>query len=51
MTHSLSQEDINDIPLLQEDEENVACDVESLFTNFPINETIDYISDQICNKK
>ena len=25
--------------------------MESLFTNIPINETIDYILDQICNKK
>ena len=42
--------DIKIIPPLQEDEEDV-YDVESLFTNIPINETIDYILDQIYNKK
>ena len=43
--------DIKNIPPLQEDEEDVSYDVESLFTNIPINETIDYILDQIYNKK
>ena len=42
--------DIKNIPPLQEDED-VSYDVESLFTNIPINETIDYILDQIYNKK
>ena len=42
--------DIKNIPPLQEDE-HVSYDVESLFTNIPINETIDYILDQIYNKK
>ena len=41
--------DIKIIPPLQEDED--VYDVESLFTNIPINETIDYILDQIYNKK
>ena len=43
--------DFKNIPPLQEDEEDVSYDVESLFTNIPINETIDYILDQIYNKK
>ena len=30
-----------------EDEEDVSYDIESLFTNIPINDTIDYILDQI----
>ena len=30
-----------------EDEEDVSYDVESLFTNIPINETIDFICDEI----
>ena len=37
--------DIKNIPPLQEDEEDVSYDVESLFTNITINETIDYILD------
>ena len=37
-------------PPLQEDEEDVSYDVESLFTNIPINVTIYYILDQIYNK-
>ena len=35
------------IPLLQDDEENVLYDVESLFTNIPIQETINYVIGQI----
>ena len=42
---------IKNIPPLQEDEEDVSYDVESPFTNIPINETIDYILDQIYSKK
>ena len=42
--------DIKNIPPLQEDED-VSYDVESLFTNIPINERIDYILHQIYNKK
>ena len=42
--------DIKNITPLQE-YEDVSYDVESLFTNIPINETIDYILDQIYNKK
>ena len=43
--------DTKNIPPLQEDEEDVSYDLESLFTNIPINETIDYVLDQIYNKK
>ena len=32
---------------LQDDEEDVSFDVESLFTNIPIEETINYITEQI----
>ena len=32
---------------LSEDEEDVSYDVESLFTNIPINETNDFICDEI----
>ena len=42
---------IKDLPPLQEDEEDVSYDVESSFTNIPINETIEYILDQIYNKE
>ena len=42
---------IKDLPPLQEDEEDVFYDVDSLFTNTPINETIEYILDQIYNKE
>ena len=37
-------------PILQPNEEYVSYDVESLFTNIPIIETIDYIIDLICNQ-
>ena len=37
---------LKDVPLL-EDEEDVSYDVESLFTSIPINETIEYICDEI----
>ena len=49
MTQSFSA-DIKNIPPLKEDED-VSYDVESLFINIPINETIDCILDQIYNKK
>ena len=42
--------DIKNIPPLQE-YEDVSYDVESLFTSIPINETINYILDQIYNEK
>ena len=42
---------IKDLPPLQEDEEDVSYDVESMFTNILINETIEYILDQIYSKK
>ena len=38
---------LSSIPLLQDDEEDVSYDVESLYTNIPIEETINYIIDQI----
>ena len=38
---------IKELPPLKEDEEDVSYDIESLFTNIPINGTIDYILDQI----
>ena len=38
---------IKELPPLKEDEEDVSYDIESLFTNIPINDTIDYILDQI----
>ena len=34
-------------PPLQHDEEYVSYDVESLFTNVPVGETIEYILDEI----
>ena len=37
--------------LLFEDKEDVSHDVESLFTNIPIKETIDFICDEIYNRK
>ena len=43
---------LSSIPPLQDDEEDVSYDVESLFTNIPIQETIDYIIKEIyINKK
>ena len=39
---------LSSIPPLQDDEEDVSYDVESLFTNIPIEETINYIIAQIC---
>ena len=50
MTQSFST-DIKNIPPLQEDEEDVSYYMESLSTNIPIDETIDYVLDQIYNKK
>ena len=38
---------LSSIPPLQDDEKDVSYDVESLFTNIPIVETINYITDQI----
>ena len=38
-------------PPLKENEEYVSYDVESLFTNVPVRETIEYIIDQIYNKE
>ena len=36
---------------MSEDEEYVSYNVESIFTNIPINETIDFICDEICIDK
>ena len=38
---------IKELPPLKGDEEDVSFDIDSLFTNVPINDTIDYILDQI----
>ena len=38
---------LKDFPPLKDDEEYVSYDVESLFTNIPLKETIDYILEQI----
>ena len=38
---------LSSIPPLQEDEEDVSFAVESLFTNIPTQETINYIIEQI----
>ena len=38
---------LSSIPPLQDDEKDVSYDVESLFTNIPIEETINYITEQI----
>ena len=40
----------NQTPLIS-DEEYVSCDVDSLFTNIPVEETIEYIIHQIYNEK
>lgn len=45
-THSFSR-GLSTLPPLEEDEGNVSCDVESLFTNIPVSETAHYIIDQI----
>ena len=43
---------IKNLPPLPQDEECVSYDIESLFTNVPLQETIDYIIDEIyVNKK
>ena len=39
--------DLSNLPPLEKDEEDVSYDVESLFTNIPVSETIDYIINQI----
>ena len=41
---------LNNVPL-SDGEEDLSYDVESLFTNIPIKETIDYICDEIYNRK
>ena len=41
---------IKALPPLQKNEEYVSYDVDSLFSNIPLKETIDYIH-KICNEK
>ena len=38
---------LSSIPPLQDDEEDVSYDVESLFINIPMQETINYIIEQL----
>ena len=38
---------IRDFPPLENEEEDVSYDVESLFTNIPLKETVNYILDHI----
>ena len=45
-TQSFSKK-IRDFPPLENVEEGVSYDVESLFTNIPVKETVNYILDQI----
>ena len=45
-TQSFSK-NIRDFPPLENVEEDVSYDVESLFTNIPVKETVNYILDQI----
>ena len=42
---------IKELPPLKEDEEDISYDIESLFTNIPINATIDYILDQVYDQR
>ena len=44
-------QELTTLPSLEEDEEDVSYDVESLFTNIPVTETIDNIKDQIYVQK
>ena len=45
-TQSFSKK-ITDFPPLENEEQDVSYDVESLFNNMPLKETVDYILDQI----
>ena len=42
---------IKEQSLLDEDEEYISYDMDSLFTNIPVQEIIDYIIHQICSEK
>ena len=42
---------LSSIPPLQDDEEDVSYDVQSLFINIPIKETINYITEEIYVQK
>lgn len=44
-------QEVTNWPSLEDDEEDTSYDVESLFTNIPIKETIDNIIDQIYVQK
>ena len=46
MTMKTKDEDEED-----EDEDYVSCDVDSLFTNIPVQEASDYIIHQVCRVK
>ena len=41
---------LNNVPIF-EDEKDVSYDVESLFTNIPIQNTIDFICEEICTQE
>ena len=42
---------LSSIPPLQDDEEDVSYDVQSLFINIPLKETINYITEEIYVQK
>ena len=47
MIHKKFPQMLSSIPPLQDDEKDASYDVESLFTNILIEETISYITEQI----
>ena len=47
----LDVEDDQNLPLVLDDEEDVSYDVESLFTNIPIKDTLEHIVEQIYTHK
>ena len=51
MTHRVFASQLKDQPPLDEDEEYISYDVDSLVTNIPMQETIDYIIHQIYTEK
>ena len=42
---------LSNLPPLPDDEENISYNVESLFTNIPIKDTIEYIIEQVHARK
>ena len=42
--------EIKSLPSLNNDLEDVSYNIQSLFTNIPVGDTINYITDQIYNK-